>query len=356
MIIGLLICIFRMIGKGKFVINGVGKYVILIYFINLIILTLPTFYSPFFSNVPILYFRTVLLYIFQLITFIAVIIVFNVISIYDLKLLLGRVLIINSILSIGLYVFQLFTKPFVPNTMYIGIIYTYQKIPRMLGFMSDPNYFALYITVFVWVYLFLPVNEIKIDSKKIILAIICIILTQSRAAIIFNIVGMILFFAISRNNKVLIISLLSGSVFFILIKFFIPNQLLEESLLRFNFKQDPSSIIRYNLLQVGIENIFHYPFGVGIGYIMEYYNYLIGTYKVAHNDFISIFIEGGIVSLLLYVSIFIRVFLNTNKLGKIITFIFVLFLNTLTAYYFDPIVPIFIAMFSIDYKFKTANV
>jgi hypothetical protein len=343
----ILMLILLLIINKEIRINKIGLYIISIFYAIFILITLPAvFYSPYFNLNASPFFRGAFLYFYQILTFFMTILILNNNSLQELKIIIRKVLFFNSLIAIILFLYQLATKEFIINQKYLGINYTYQGIPRMMGMFNDPNYFALYLTVFLWLYLFLLEKQDKLDYKTLMLSIISIFLTQSRAAIIANFVGLllVLVFNNSKNKRKINFIIFYVALFLLTLLFLIPNDLIMNSLSRYNFTEDASFKERYNLLVIGIENIYRYPFGVGIGYLAEYYKSFFGTLKVAHNDFISIFIEGGIISLTLYCFIFLLAFLKSNTLGKIIVVIVIIILNTLTVYYFDPIIPIFLAV------------
>lgn len=105
-----------------------------------------------------------------------------------------------------------------------------------------------------------------------------------------------------------------------------------------------SSIERINLLKLGLKNIYIYPFGVGLGNTTKYYFDVYGSYKLSHNDFLSVFIETGIFGLIFYLSYFATMFLRIDGKGKVVVLVTFLYLNTLSCYNYESILPIVFAI------------
>lgn len=342
------------IGKIRIAKNSSGVHLITTFLVLFIFCVVPVFYSPYFTQNPILFFRGAILLVFQILTLIVIVFLIKKIDPIEIRAIIKKVLLFNLIISILLFTYHLLTKGTLINESFLGINYTYESIPRMLGLFGDPNYFALYVTVFLWIYIYLAEFNVEVDKKVVALSIVSILLAQSRAVIIANLIGIGIIFVwakFPKKNWKYIIYML---IIFVITIISIPKDFLFNSFERFNFGEDASFSDRYGLLIVGLENIYRYPFGVGIGYIEEYYKEFYGSTKVAHNDFISIFIEGGIVSLILYLLIFGLILIKSNKMAKIIIIITFVILNTLTAYYFDPIIPLLLGLIaSISFKKTT---
>lgn len=334
-LVGLLIILF----KKKFIYAPMVS----IYFIIMALSIIPHIYSS-YSNFSTLV-RGLILIVFQILTFIVVSTFYKKVEIAHKLHLFKRTLQFLIITSLFLYIFQVF---FNIGFNEIGVLYTYNFLPRMTGLFKDPNNFAIYLTIFFWIYVYLKQDQYgKRDNLLTLLYSACILLSLSRGAIISNIVGVLLLFIANGSLKkrmklVTIISMFTLLVYFLLTSF---NSDINELIFRrFNFSSDNSVMQRFELLKIGLNSLTKYPFGVGLGNMELYYLNEFSRYKVAHNDFISVLIEAGIVSLVLYLMYFVKIFLYFKPIGKIMLVVVFIFLNTLTLYNYDPIVPIFISI------------
>ncbi|WP_169314491.1 O-antigen ligase family protein [Halobacteroides halobius] len=227
----------------------------------------------------------------------------------------------------------------------------------MTGFFEDPNYFGLYINTFMFIFIFVKYKyEHKFnrtDYLILIISILCIVLTHSRAAMISDFIAIFLLFLTLKKN--LKIKLATISSFFLIIiigiiYYSFPDY-LNEIFSRYSFSGGSFSE-RLKLMKIGLNNIVRYPFGVGLGNVQFYYNEFYGKLKLAHNDFLSVFIETGVIGITFYILYFIRIFILSGKYGKILIITLFIHLNTLSCYKYEPIIPIALAILILESKYN----
>lgn len=237
----------------------------------------------------------------------------------------------------------------VKNQLSCGIFTGHDGIPRMIGLFADPNYFSLYMFSFLCMVYYL--NQ-KCGLKFTVYSIffICIgifdiLLSLSRSA--WGVLCLfLLLVAIMQRRKMLILVVFFIVACIILMVHFMDPLVLDVILQRFESTgEDGSSSERIFLLQKGLESPVYFPMGVGIGNCQYYYS-LFFDKKLAHNDWISVLIECGLLGVVCYAFIWIQNFLCANGLGKNILFCVGIYCCTLTCYGYEPIIPILLAFFS----------
>ena len=299
--------------------------------------------SPYYSINPSGFFRNYLLLAFQILTFLVMTILIRNTDESGLNKAIEKTIFFMLIVAFFLYAYHVYTKGFNLRTgSYLGIRYTYLGQARMTGTVGDPNYFSLYCSVYYWIYMFLQKKATYKKKRVLILTLFfisAILLSQSRTAILINIVVFV--FSITKNvfplRKKSMISFIILLLFFAFVYFM--ADIIKVSDL-FNLLNDKSFSVRLLLLTEGMKNIFRYPFGVGVGYLIDYYREFTGIPNVAHNDFISVFVEVGILGLMQYILMFVVFYIKSDNRGKVIILLIIGYAFSLTMYYFDPILPI----------------
>lgn len=189
----------------------------------------------------------------------------------------------------------------------------------------DPNYFAICLSIIVAI-LF---NNIIRNKKKIISLIFIsvvffvIILTGSRSGLITNIVTIIISFVFTKTKRTKKIAIVA---FLILISFILVvnmDKILPENIFqRFSieYTKNDGGAGRINIWKAGIEtfknaSILREFFGTGFGT----FQYVVTKYhKVAHNVYIQILVEQGIIGIFIFLSAIIKALLYAIKEKKYI--------------------------------------
>jgi O-antigen ligase len=228
-----------------------------------------------------------------------------------------------------------------PYGTYVGIYLGNDGLPRATGFFDDPNYFSLFMLGVL--YIFLMVSQVYSFKKKtyffLFIGLIDVLLTTSRAALLV-IATFIVLCSICRvfKKKIILMLCIAMAAFVSLVS----SQGRDIVLKKLSTK-DGSVEERGSLLSIGLKAPQSYPMGIGIGNTEIYYLENYGLKKIAHNDFISVLLECGILGLLCYVAIFVVLFrICKNRLARICIVCFMLHLCTLSAYCYEVIVPIFV--------------
>jgi O-antigen ligase len=345
--------VYMILSKKRIYLTKNQLIMLLLMFLFFIIAFSTYIISPYVSDSPTMFFRGIILLFFQLFIFLFIFMISN--HIHETEALNAISITLNFILIVAsiLYIYHIATKGLINyGESYLGILYSYQGRPRLMGTVGDPNYFSLYITVYYWLYLFFA-RKLSLKTNKLtsVFFMILILLTQSRTAIIINILALLLLFSyeVYYKTKVTFLTLIGLILTGIPIFFVLDRYILNINDL-FLLSEDASFGIRSKLLFEGLKNIYRHPFGVGIGYLQSYYVNYLGLIKVAHNDFISVFIEIGVLGVIMYISLYIFSFYKTNIYGKIIILIIFGYAFALTMYYFDPILVITFAFILTSFK------
>lgn len=218
-------------------------------------------------------------------------------------------------------------------TSYHSLVYYSNINSRIpISMMGNPNDYALLMLFGIFIsYIFFKCGRTWIT--RLIAAIVMlsstvlIFFTESRANVLGLIMAIILFMYISMSNrKGRRLVLLLCSILFLSILFFpdlFSNILSKFSgLLQFNFElYGESDNVRINLIKNGLLFLIStFGFGTGAGNI-EYWMANRGIYYIAavtnmHNWWAEILTGYGIVVFLLYVSFYIKLFIDIYRLHK----------------------------------------
>lgn len=321
------------------------KHMLLFMWFFLVLAAVTGLYSPYVFSNPVMFFRNMILLSIQWGTFLFLLILFNHTDRETVAQNVRLALNLMLILAYLLYVYQILTKGFVVyNESYIGMRYSYQGRPRMMGTVSDPNYFALYISAYYWLYVYLEKGAIWQNRFLLVSFLGAVMLSQSRNAILTNVIilGGLFLVEINRRSFFKGILVVLGIVPFV----FVLNRFILDGQQLLVLSGEASFDMRLRLLLEGFANIGRYPFGVGVGYMPDYYLQFTNRGSVAHNDFLSVFVELGLCGVILYLALFLVSFVNTNRRGRLLIMTVVGFSFGLTLYYFDPIIPIVFAALS----------
>jgi O-antigen ligase len=212
---------------------------------------------------------------------------------------------------LGMFVYLEFWEP--------GVSFIhYQRDPRFLALMGDPNILALH-SVFLTVWLLEEIVRPKLWNGYIVAKIIflCLIITQiilslSRSGWMNLCAGIFCYIAIELTKKqsrkvaiitVVISAVLAGNILvgsFIGLErnirdrvesFFFPTSVAEEERLSFYYTKEARTLVRDN------------PFGVGTGQTQGLFPSPEGLPVGAHNTYIQILSDNGWVSFIIFITI-----------------------------------------------------
>ena len=168
---------------------------------------------------------------------------------------------------------------------------------RSTGTFMDPNYFALYMTV--WSYFFITISQKHLTDKIIFaLSIITILLTGSRMGLLLV---AFMIFIISLKSKTTIKILIGISLLTLVIAFTnLGNILLSIFIERF---QEDSSLVdtpRIQIAQIFFTKILTFKnvwFGVGYDSMGFYTEQYLSKNWIAHNQLIQLIADVGLIGL-----------------------------------------------------------
>lgn len=215
------------------------------------------------------------------------------------------VLVLTGIIMLG---FGIYT--FITSTNFIGT--------RLISFIEDPNSFAIKLTPLVaFCYTLFKIEETKILKLISIIAgliiIFAIVLTFSRGGLLalLSVLGLIIIEEVKYKKLVLFIA---GSLTLVLSIIFILKFTQTDSI-----AFDVSIIQRLRILKGGVQMFFDHPIlGVGVGnfvnYCSGYSGIIIGL--VAHNSFLHIAAEMGIIGLVIFTLLFTTTVSNLRSTAK----------------------------------------
>lgn len=235
------------------------------------------------------------------------------------------------------------------NISYFGVFYGFDGYPRLMGFFSDPNYSMLYLGMHF--YLAVLFGGITYRNYYIIsIYALNVLLAFSRASILVNLIMIfIIIILFARNHFSIIWKALFGLSVCIVVTVFLLYRYTDmndifvlidvENIIenRFDLDNEGSFNERSELLSIGLQAPSRYFFGIGIGQQQHYYAENYGVYKLAHNDFIGVLVEYGILGLIIYVIFYIHLFSKINRFSQAILLAFIINLFTLACYPYNLI-------------------
>lgn len=239
--------------------------------------------------------------------------------------------------------------------MYIPITKDYFTVSeRMAGFLQYPNTFALFLLVGELTAL--SKEKLKpIDIVFVLLLIILLLFTGSRAVFILAVFSnvLIIFFRKGRKNKIILCTVLAALVLAVLL--LLPLLKSNEIFSRYFTISFGESTFVGRLLYYAdaFPVILKHPFGLGyMGYYYIQQSIQTGVYSVMfiHNDFLQLLLDVGWIPCLLFVVGIIKSFFRKgNSAGKRIILLTV-FLHCLFDFDLQFISMFFILLLFLDYN------
>ncbi|GAA0746438.1 O-antigen ligase family protein [Clostridium oceanicum] len=221
-----------------------------------------------------------------------------------------------------------------------------RTVNRLRGYVQDPNFFALYLTLPLFIVLYYFIK----NKKKMILTFAMLtmfFLSYSRAGYLSIILGVLYLIYLLKNRipnfykKSIVIGLL---IFIVLIVFSslsttkpICERVLGNISARFN--ETASKGARETLIRIGIDVFKENPiFGVGMLNV-RYYTYSVVHNSYLHNTYLEAFVEQGIVGGLIYLLFIIsflmekcnNIYAKVLKATIICQFIMMFFLSAINS-------------------------
>lgn len=202
-----------------------------------------------------------------------------------------------------------------------------RTVNRLRGYVQDPNFFALYFVLPLFISLFYSINH-----KKKILAtgifLIILFLTYSRAAYISILLAIIYLLFIQRKNiykfkrKIAASILIIFSLIAILYTIPATKHIVEMAVNNIDsrFSESASRGAREFLIEIGVDTFKENPlFGVGMLNVRYYTTPFIRN-NYLHNTFLEVFVEQGIVGGILYLGFFLSFVFQKcfNKYSKLL--------------------------------------
>ncbi|MBC2148984.1 O-antigen ligase family protein [Listeria booriae] len=184
-----------------------------------------------------------------------------------------------------------------------------RNFARLLGLTNDPNIFVFINMLFIAY--FLTHREKWWNLLGGFIAILCVLLTLSRGAIISLVIVLVLCLLVgSWKSKLLMIL---GSVGFFLLANFFFDQFMEVSLWelmveRFGTVGEDGGSGRFDIWTDGFAYFMDKPlFGIGSFNFQAYHSFEAGKAIFMHNSFLEILVETGIVGMMLYVTAIVAI-------------------------------------------------
>lgn len=266
-----------------------------------------------------------------------------------------KVLPFITMIPLFLYMYNFRNIVGVRNSLIAGIYTGHDGMPRLIGLFQDPNYFSLYmfslLAIIVFFTIVYNVELTKVNVFFMCIGMVDILLTFSRSAWMVVLLYAMLFLFSRPNQKSLLIVILLMLCLFSVV-YFLDGSIIETMMEKFKGTgEDGSSQERFLLLETGLLAPLYFPLGVGIGHCWDYYA-LTYMPKLAHNDFLTVLIECGLIGLLAYLFIWFKVYKAQNRLGRITVFSIAVMACTLSCYGYEPIMPILFSFFLIFNEYE----
>lgn len=199
------------------------------------------------------------------------------------------------------------------NTKLIGVIIE-RGLPRLIGFTQDPNIFVFTVLIPFW-YLFCKKQKNNFEKLTLLLISISVIMSLSRGGIISILIPLI-FILISSLIKLkikhIVVALVIVSILFNILDVPQVHDVLDQRMSTIS-----SGSGRFEIWKNGIELWSQNPF-FGIGwYNFLYYNInFYGGTNYAHNTFLEVLVELGLVGFTIYFLFHTFLFVKIKSLIK----------------------------------------
>lgn len=228
-------------------------------------------------------------------------------------LLVSRIIVLFSIVNTVITVFSVVFKS--SFDLFIG-----QILPRLntrfeyasgiLGQTGSNSYVICYLIIYSWVVFLSNQKKKKASLFFLLLSIIALVLTGKRGPLIWVALSCFVVYCIStyHNPKIMLLSF--GKMVIVLLVLLILQMIFRDSVFfskyvsRFDNMQDSSRLELYSLAFQRIR--YYFPFGMGAG---AYNHFGAG----AHNDYLQLLAESGLISFCLFLAFIIRNLYFTTK-------------------------------------------
>lgn len=249
-------------------------------------------------------------------------------QIYGMKII--KIIIFSSVMPLTFGLYQIIT-----NRLYVGP----EGFGRVNSTFVHPNQFAFYIIIVIICCSIMLMTQKK--KKLIIISILALsilelVLTYTRGAW----VGLAIAFGIAiirmkYKGKYKFAPLIIAAILIF------GNTILDRFSGIFSSQKEVSSLatrlyIWKNMIAEAIKSPF---FGHGLGSFTDYSNMILKWKIEAHNDYLKIFFETGIVGLIVFILLMLSIIKNLkSKNNLIITFTFSIFLAFILMSFIDNII------------------
>lgn len=232
---------------------------------------------------------------------------------------------VSNLLSLLIFIFFPSLRELVIDSSSVGL--------RFKGLFNQTNAYAFVLILNLPVSLFFLKSRVNIfNILNVLLIALCLLLSQSRAAILSLLIGMALIYGLYLFRIKKLTKIILPFIFIFIIGFVLINILPKflQSELGINLERlNPTEIKDHNrsltdisinslesdrskLINAGIDTIVNYPFGLGYQPQHTIIGDLTGFYYIPHNYYVSLILTYGIIVGLIWV--FIIVFILSKGL------------------------------------------
>lgn len=244
-------------------------------------------------------------------------------------------------------------------------------VGRFRGVLGNPNGLGIFLTItFPIFYLVLNENQTNVKIKYLIylLVVFNVVLTQSRTAIM----AILIFYIFSRTKAlrggvgvfVLLVAITAYQLFFNYLPLIITTLGLQEYLRIDTLEEASGRLIAWEFAWNQIQNYFF--MGGGFDFTNQLfhqnYSYLsqLGHQGNAHNSFLTIWLDNGIIGLILYlfglISLSLKMMkINPITLAALYSFVFSANFESWLTASLNPFTILFIAFFTFGMISKNAD-
>lgn len=281
-----------------------------------------------------------------------------------------KVDLLKCLLNVGVtYVFITFFayvlgvvnfNPLLEHSFIFGV-FVEKSIPRLVGVTIDPNFACLTLVFFL--FLFIDQSNGFFRFFFTSLSFVLILLTLSRSGFLCLISSLLVYLLLKNKIKILLWAF-ALCVIFILLTFVIYNyNLFDLNLIidkRVNGIQSASG--RFNLWQNAYLMFLNNPLSGSGAFTFRYINILVNDdTRYAHNTYIEILVELGVLGLSLYLLLLLSIFIflfRTHSLVKplaVTSFFSVVFMSTTLSMYLNTIFIFFVLISILFYNFRVCR-
>ncbi|MHA6964798.1 O-antigen ligase family protein [Zobellella denitrificans] len=197
-------------------------------------------------------------------------------------------------------------------------------IPRLIGVLSDPNIYVFYSSIFFF-YLFFKKGKSLFEMFSFFMVSLAMLLSLSRGGAVSIIFPLFLYFTFSFLRNAIHFKINSGDVVKVafcvsFVSLLIFYSLSNDYAFSIFEKRISDAMLGSGRLEIWKNSLTlieeNFVFGIGWYNFLHYNVELFSRYNYAHNTFLEVFVELGVIGFSLYVSFYVMIFFKLVSLVR----------------------------------------